>query len=563
MLELKKFIPKTIKNREGNREYKIYSTTDKIPGQREKMRKDEIGIWYEAKTPSNGRIIHRQILPRFIKEDKILYESIGLYLAEGGLSISHNLNLGNDEPEVINTIMKSFQKHFKVPFLNWSWAICFNEKLRRVETKKITSQRERASINFWLNKTKIRPKSTAKTSCRYSNKNTKGKLKTKKKWGSLNIVYGNKILKNLWLKIMDTLVQKTLQNRKKSKAAFILRGWIAGDGYCRYDIYDKPRRELGITCKDKGKLQILYKLFGILGIKPQMEKNGLKFTKAEFLIKAYNYKLTVLNLPKHLNLLKSLLSYKRIPEAIKKVDLKKIEKELSKIELKIKNREELFEKLKDKRIPKLREGINWQFLINGLFLKKRLDLENFKNEIGCTKTVLIKWLKKGVEPSRKYKMKILQTAENYNKEKLIKFGEFFLRGNWGGLLEGLQIFFKASRSEIAEKIGVHVGTIESIINQRTKLNRDTASRILDLLEKYEKTPEEIARIYRRSTNIEWSEQIRRILIEKEWSQQELATTLECSRSLVREWLGGLEPSNKYKGKLIGISKYNGRIRIDL
>jgi len=563
MLSLIKFIPKTIKLNEKCCKYKLHSTVNKISGTNKRIEKGKIGIWYETRTPINGRVIHYQILPKFINEDKGLYESIGLYLAEGGLNPCYSFSFSNDEPRIINTLMRSLRRHLEIPFSNWSWSICFNHKLKKEEDEKTTKEREKASINFWLKKTEIKPKLASKTPCRYSNKNSEGELRTKKKWGSLTIVFGNKILKNLWLKIIDELIKKTIQNRDQKKTASLLRGWIAGDGYCRYEVYDKPRRELGIVCKDQEKVQILYKLFDILGIKPSTYKNCLSFTKADYLVKAYNYKLTSLHFLKHLNLLKSLLSYKRIPESIEKLDLKEIEKEFYKIERKIKNRERFFKKLKEKRAPKLKEEVNWQFLINGLLIKEGMTSKEFSKEIGCAEAYLIgKWLKKGVRPSRKYWIKILEKTKKYNKKELTKLGEFFSRGNWEYLLKGLQIFLKASRREIAEKIGVHPGTIESTINQRTKVNRDTAAKILNLIERYGKSPEEILQIYFKSRNINWPDLIKRILIENEWSQRELAEKIGCSRSLIREWLGDLEPTNQYKGKLLEMPKYNGKINFN-
>lgn len=122
---------------------------------------------------------------------------------------------------------------------------------------------------------------------------------------------------------------------------------------------------------------------------------------------------------------------------------------------------------------------------------------------------------------------------------------------------------KATRSEIAEKIKVHKGTVESLINQRTKISMKTASKILNLLESCEENPEEITQIYKESENKNWPKLIRKILIEKERSQRELAEELGCSRSLVREWLSGLKPANKYKGKLLEMPKYEGEIDCDL
>lgn len=561
-LNLYQFIPRTIGIEKGNRKYRLRFTFNEIPLHNKKIQKDEIGIWYEKRTPTNGRAIYYDILPKFIKEDKELYESIGLYFAEGGLHPYRVFSFSNDELETINTFMRCFQRYFKVPPSNWTWSICFNDKLKRDENKKMIEERERASVNFWLEKTEIRPESDLRIPFRYSNKNSKGKLRTRKKWGSLTIVFGNRILKTSWLKIMDKLVQKILQERNENKAASVLRGWIAGDGYCRYEVYDKARRGLGITCTDKKKIRMLYKLFDILGIQPCREEKGLGFVKAEYLVKTYNYKLTFLHPLKHLNLLKCLSSYKRIPESIKNLDLKKIREEINTVERKLKEREELFERLKNKELPKLRKEINWQFLMNGLLLKEGGNYEKLIKEIDCPKTVLIHWVKKRVKPSRKYRMKILEKIKESEREKLIKLGEFFLKENWVSLLEGLQIFLKMSRKELAKELEAHVNTLESIINQRDRIGKDLASRILNLIEKYGKAPEEIVQVYKETENLNWANEIERILIENEWSQRDLAEKLGCSRSLVREWLSGLEPVNKYKGKLLELSKYTKAIKLD-
>lgn len=559
MLGLINFIPKTIRIGKKGLKCRLHFTIKKIPRCNEKIEKGKIGIWYEIKTPTNGKNIRYIVLPKFINENKNLYESIGLYLAEGGQNPLSSFSFGNDEPKIINTLIKCFQKNFGINFSKWSWSICFNEKLKRNESKKITKEREKGAINFWLNQTKIKPELVSKKLCRYSNKNSKGKLLTKKKWGSLTINYGNIILKNIWLKIIEKLIKKTLQTKNKNKAGSILRGWIAGDGYCRYKVYDKPRRELGIACGDQKKIKIIYKLFGILGIKPFISGKNIRFVKTEYLVKAYNYQLTLLHFPKHRNLLKSLLSYKRTPKTIEKLDFKKIEKELQEIERKIEERKELFEKLKNKKLLKLREDINWQFLINGLVLKKGGNYEKIMKEMGCSKTVLINWRRKGIEPAKKYKRKILEKISQKEKEKLIKFGQFFLKGDWPTLFEGLQIFLKMSREKLAQKLKIHLNTIESIVNRRKKIGKEVASKVLNLIERKGKTPHQIVQIYKNCQNINWPLRIKRILIENEYSQRELAEKLGCSRSLVREWLGGLEPTNEYKGKLLEMSLYKERV----
>lgn len=563
MLSITKFIPKVIKSPKGIREYKLNFSAKSAFNQEGKIMKDKIAIWYERKTPTNGRLIFKKVLPRFVKEEKSLYELIGLYFAEGGLNPHTAFSFSNDEPDVINTFLQGFQKYFLVHPKNWSWSICFNHKLKKRETKEMTEKREIASLNFWLAKTKIRPEITTKIIFRYSNKEAKGKLRTKRKWGSLTLVFGNSILKTIWLNCMQKLTEKIIQERNKSKAASILRGWIAGDGYCRYKVYDKARRELGVACSDKKNLQILYKLFKIVGIQPSLGRKVLGIVKAKYLLKAYNHKLTSLHPQKHLNLLKSLSSYKRIPESVKNLNLEKIREEIIKIEKKLKEREDLFARVKKKRPPKLNEEINWQFLINGFVLEKGGNYEKVKKEIGCSKALLINWARKGVSPSRKYRMKILEKIEKSKREKLIRWGKFFLEGNWKSLLEGLQIFLKASRKEMAKKLIVHENTIESIINQRVRVGKKVAAKIFNLINKLGKDPEEIIKIYKENENKNWSKEIENILVENEWSQRELAEKLGCSRSLVREWLRGLEPTNKYKGKLREISKYPREIKLAL
>jgi plasmid maintenance system antidote protein VapI len=409
-------------------------------------------------------------------------------------------------------------------------------------------EREKAAINFWLKRTKIKPEITKKVICQYSNKKAKGKLRTKKKWGSLTLVLGSRILKAIWINIIEGLIEKTIKERNKNWAASILRGWIAGDGYCRFDQYEKIRRELGIVCANKKNFQRINDLFEIIGIQPSKREKELSVVKAEYLVKAFKFRLTSLHPLKHLNLLKSLSSYKkRIPLAVKKLNLKEIKKEINLLEKKIKTREELFEKLKRKENPQLKENVSWQFVINGFVLHKGGSYEKVANEIGCPKAVLISWVKKGKRPSRKYRQKILEKTKDTKKEKLIKLGEFFLKGNWPALLEGLQIFLKLSRRELAQKLKVHPNTIESLINQREKIGKKVASKVFNLIEKYEKMPEEICQIYKEAESTDWVKKIEEILHENKWSQRELAEKLGCSRSLVKEWIRGLKPSHKDTG----------------
>jgi hypothetical protein len=177
-LDLLKYVPKEIVSDNGSvHTLNISLEGEIIPGRISNIvPKNKICLWYVTETPSKGKVYFSITIPRFIKANEELIESVGLYLSDGSKTFCNQITFQNNEPDAINIFMKCFKNYFGVQYENWRWCLNFSERLKEHESPKETMEREKAAINFWLRLTPISLDSAFPTTIRYSNKNTKEKL---------------------------------------------------------------------------------------------------------------------------------------------------------------------------------------------------------------------------------------------------------------------------------------------------------------------------------------------------------------------------------------------------
>jgi DNA-binding transcriptional regulator YiaG len=562
-LDLLKYAPKEIVSDNGSvHTINVSLEGEIIPGiTSNKVPKNKICLWYVRETPSKGKVYFSITIPRFIEANEDLIESVGLYLSDGSKTFCSQITFQNNEPDVINIFMKCFKNYFGVQYENWRWYINFNERLKEYESPEETREREKAAINFWLSLTPISFDSAFPTMIRYSNKKYKGKTLRSKIWGSLTISYGNTLLKNFWLNFCNQLAREVIEDENKELASCILRGWIAGDGYSRVKVYKNSLlRQIGITVIDPKERELLIKLIRLLGISFCENKKNIYFHGFNNFLISYRNDLLSLNPYKQLNLLEGLLSSQIFPSPDIKREFEKhkseLEKEKAKIKAKIKERERFFKKLKQLPLPRKSKNFeqSWSNFVRGLIIASNITPSKLAKLINSGITTLEKWLSGKNNPSTKYKVKLLSLAQkNFKLEDIENLGNMLNRIEWKYLINGILIERGIMRKDLAKIIGVHVNTIDSIINRR-RPSFITIGKIFKLITW--KDVERLIKLAKTAEKINWKKLVERVLNENNLTQHQLAEILKCSRSLVREWkAGNAKPTTKHQKKLLELAHY--------
>ncbi|MBI2134791.1 LAGLIDADG family homing endonuclease [Candidatus Woesearchaeota archaeon] len=185
-----------------------------------------------------GRKEHNLLLPKFIKRNQENFEVLGLLQAEMGKQQDGKIVFCNHEYQIINKVIKWFDKEFNFPKEKWKWYIKvnINEPLDENYKKEI----EEKVINYWISKTGLSLEQSYPKKVSYI-KNT-----TNKKLGFYD--YGTLIIErksNLFSQIIKNFVKRTTQNilnYEESEIRSFLRGIIAGESCVEIDIPSKKFR---------------------------------------------------------------------------------------------------------------------------------------------------------------------------------------------------------------------------------------------------------------------------------------------------------------------------------
>jgi transcriptional regulator with XRE-family HTH domain len=325
-------------------------------------------------------------------------------------------------------------------------------------------------------------------------------------------------------------------------ATYVLRGWIAGDGYSRCKRYKNGvLREIGISCK-KLKREPVVQLFSILNVSFREDKNNIYFYDPSNLMICYENNLLALNPYKQINLLRALDSYQLFPSLKIKRKFEtykiKIKNEISQIETKLQQRKTLFTKLSKQELPNKNSKFqpsSWDDFIKGLMITFNTTPFNFAKMIGSGKGSLEKWLNKKVNPSTKYQNKIISLSKGFDLRRIENLGRITKNIKWKYLLNGIMIKNRFTRKDLAQSLSVSKATVESIINRRDP-SFTTINKIFKQV-KYEEV-EKLINLAKIIEKTNWKKLVTEILNKNNLTQQQLAEKFKCSRSLVREWKAG-------------------------
>ena len=253
------------------------------------------------------------LLPKYIKKNQETFEVLGLLQAEMGKQQDGKIVFCNHEYQLVNKVIKWFEKEFNFSKEKWKWYIKVN--INEPVDKDYKNKIENKVINYWIEKTKFSLEHSYPKKVNYI-KNTKNT-----KLGFCD--YGTLIIEkrdNLFSQVIKKLVReitKNILNYSDSEIRGFLRGIIAGESCIELHIPTKKFR-VHISANNIDEKVLYHQCFKKLGIASIMYKyDKLVVSKKENHLKLLKQKLMTLSHKKYnkfLRMVKLYENYKDLEE---------------------------------------------------------------------------------------------------------------------------------------------------------------------------------------------------------------------------------------------------------
>ncbi len=286
-LDLLEFLPeKIICNAGKGQEAKLNKLVDN----------EFISLSYLVQANLGGDFEHAITIPRFISKTKKTFEVIGLLQAEMGKTQNGCLSFPNHEYQIINKVMKWFEKELHLDKEKWRWSIKvnINEPVDEIYRKEV----ENKVIDYWLNKTKITLEQAYPKRVTYISNTENTKLKFYDE-GTLVLEYKN----NLFSQIIKNLVKKITYEKILTYEDELIRGFmrgiIAGEG-CIFNQKETCHKSVYISVTKKEEKEIYFLCLNKLGISSHKWKGDkLVVSKRENNIQLLKQRLVTLSKEKY------------------------------------------------------------------------------------------------------------------------------------------------------------------------------------------------------------------------------------------------------------------------
>ena len=208
-----------------------------------------------------GRKERNLLIPKFIKRNKETFEVLGLLQAEMGKQQDGKIVFCNHEYQIINEVIKWFEKEFDFSKDRWKWYIKvnINEPLSQDYKKEI----ENKVIKHWIEKTGLHLEQAYPKKVSYI-KNTKNKKLKVCDYGTLII----ECRKNLFSQVIKNMVKNLFSNilsYNNNEIRAFMKGIIAGESNVEIHLADK-RYRVFITAKESSERKLFQDCLKRLGI---------------------------------------------------------------------------------------------------------------------------------------------------------------------------------------------------------------------------------------------------------------------------------------------------------
>ena len=247
-------------------------------------------------------------MPRYISCKPETFEVLGLLQAEMGKTNNGCITFANSDYNIINKVMKWFDKEIEIGNDKWRWYIKVN--INNPNDMDYEQEVKEKVIQYWLNKTKTDPNKKYPTTVSYI-KNTRNKKLGYHDYGTLIIERKSNLLSQIIKRYVNLLSYK-VPSLNKEKIGWFMRGILAGESCVELYKYDKKYR-VNISAV-KNEERILYqKCLMRLGIPSKLYGNKqIMISKRENNVKLLKQKLMCLNHKKYNKFLNMMKCYPNI-----------------------------------------------------------------------------------------------------------------------------------------------------------------------------------------------------------------------------------------------------------
>lgn len=253
-----------------------------------------------------GKRCFTLLLPKYIRRNQETFEVLGLLQAEMGKKHDGKLVFCNHEYQLVNKVIKWFDKEFNHKPEKWKWYIKvnINEPLDENYKKEV----EDKVINYWVKKTGLSLELSYPKKVSYI-KNTKNKKLGFYDYGTLII----ECRSNLFSQVIKILVKDIFCNilyYKDDEIRAFMKGIIAGESNVEVYLPDK-RYRVFITAKDPEERKLFQNCLKRIGIDSIQNKDfkSIIISKKENNLELLKQKLMTLSHKKYNKFLRMMKLY--------------------------------------------------------------------------------------------------------------------------------------------------------------------------------------------------------------------------------------------------------------
>lgn len=298
---LKEFLPdKVLCSKDASKSYDLNIIDDEI----------YLTLSYDVDSYNHlGRVGIRcftLLLPKYIKRNQETFEVLGLLQAEMGKQHDGKIVFCNHEYQLINKVIKWFEKEFDFSKNKWKWYIKvnINEPLDENYKKEVKDK----VINYWIEKTGVSLEQAYPKKVGYI-KNTKNKELGFYDYGTLIIERKT----NLFSQVVKNFVKKMIQNisnHDKEEIKNFMRGILAGESNVEVNSESRHYRVF-VSAKNIEERQFYQNCLNKLGIESTVYPNfhGVVISKKENNLKLLKQKLMTLSDKKYNKFLRMMNLY--------------------------------------------------------------------------------------------------------------------------------------------------------------------------------------------------------------------------------------------------------------
>jgi hypothetical protein len=254
-----------------------------------------------------GKRKYSLVVPKLINRDIETFEVIGLLQAEMSKVQNGCVQFANHEIEIMNQILRWFEREFNFDRGEWKWYIKLNiNKPIDIAYKELI---EAKVTDFWMKKTKINKEKPTPNTISYISKTTHKKLKFHD-YGTLIIEHKNNLLNQTLRKLVKEISYSMVSNDPGEIKAF-MRGVIAGKSHIEFKKLPLGIHRVSISATNSNERFLFQNCLQRLGIESKIcpNSNSIMISRKHNLMELFNQNLMCRSRKKYNKFLKIIRLY--------------------------------------------------------------------------------------------------------------------------------------------------------------------------------------------------------------------------------------------------------------